>query len=285
MNIYKYRKVLCLWSALFCTLYSFSQDTISITESEKVKPTIWQNLKSDALNMYGGIKYAYTRPLHWEKDDFYTLGASVAGTAILFVTDQETSNFIRRQRDDIPQGVSDYGWAMGSPGYNYSITGSVYLLGLVTKQEKIRKTGVLLFSSAVAAGVLQTVTKNVIGRSRPDKERGQYHFTPFSKDAGAHSFPSGHAMLSFTTAYAIGKQFKNPWIKGGIYALGLVTPVSRVWQGAHWLSDVTVGVGLSILIVDSIDHYLKQKDIYKPDKKVSWNLRFGTNTIGVVGTF
>ncbi|MBY8963715.1 phosphatase PAP2 family protein [Flavobacterium sp. D11R37] len=287
MNRYILKTITAGATLLFSVFSAAAQDTIRVADSISNKTTIWQRLKQDAFYMGGGVIHVYTGPLRWKKDDLATIGGFAAGSAILFASDRETSSFMRRQKEDMPETLNDIGWSMGSPGYNYAITGSVYLFGVITDNEKFRKTGVLLFSSAVTSGVMQTAIKNIAGRSRPDKERGPFHFSPFSSNAGDHSFPSGHAMLSFTTAYAIGKQFKNPWVKAGIYTVGLITPASRVWNGAHWLSDVGVGMGLSVLVVESIDKYLKAKETYTPDdkKKVSWNLTFGNESIGVVGTF
>jgi len=97
-------------------------------------------------------------------------------------------------------------------------------------------------SSATATGFLQQVMKSVVGRARPVSGKSKDTFDPFRKERNYHSFPSGHAMMAFTNAYAIAKQFKNPWLKAGIYTVGLVPGISRVWDGQHWLSDIAVSV-------------------------------------------
>ena len=117
---------------------------------------------------------------------------------------------------------------------------------------------------------------------------GHDSFRFYSNEAGYHSFPSGHAILSFTTAHAIAKQFKNPFIKGGIYAVGMITPVSRLWAGAHWLTDVSLGIVLSVVIVDGIDNFLNKTERYTYDKNkvsIKWNLKLTPGQLGIVGTF
>jgi len=103
------------------------------------------------------------------------------------------------------------------------------------------------------------------------------------------SFPSGHTILSVTTAYAIAKQFDNPWVKTGIYAVGAISPLSRVLNGAHWLSDIGLSVALSIVTVNAIDSYLNLKKRYPNDhphkKGVTWNFNLGVGTMGLTGTF
>ena len=177
---------------------------------------------------------------------------------------------------------------LGSQQNNSMITDAVYLTGLFTKNEKLRRTGVLLISSVSAAGLLRQITKIAIGQARPTSGKSKDTFDPLSFDKEYHSFPSGHTILAFTNAYAIAKQFKSPWIKGGIYAIGLVPGVSRLWEGKHWFSDVALGVAISIFSVEAIDKYLDSRYNEKYNagaKKVSWYLNFDPGQVGVVMNF
>lgn len=250
---------------------------------------IWQLAKYDTKAAVGGVLHAYSRPVHWDKDDWATAGFVVGGTAMLYFLDDETSSYFRRQRDALPDGLRQFGDRFGSPQVAYGLTGSVYLFGLLTKNQKIRETGVLMISSATAAGILQTVLKTTVGRSRPQNGNDKFDFKPFSGMSGFRSLPSGHTILSFTAAYAIAKQFENPWVKAGIYAVGLISPVSRIWDGAHWLTDVVLSLAISIATVDSIDNFLNKKNNLYPDgthsTKISWNFKVGLGRVGIVGTF
>jgi len=244
--------------------------------------------KYDAVSIFGGMGYAYSRPLHWKGDQWMAFSGVLAGTGALYLFDEESSTYFVNQKKHIPKAILDYGFEVGSPQNNYLITGAVYLTGLFTKNEKLRRTGVLLVSSASATGLLQQLTKSAVGRARPVSEKSKGTFNPFSRDREFHSFPSGHTMLAFTNAYAIAKQFKNPWIKGGIYVVGLVPGVSRLWQGEHWLTDVALGVAISIFAVEAIDKYLDSRYDEKYNagvKKVSWNLNFAPGQVGVVMNF
>ena len=288
---------IALFFFLFCFSNVQSQDTIvakntPIIDSTKVdfafsefdsvpkKRTIWQNLKYDGLNILGGIKYSYVHPLDWKKKDYLTAGGVVLGTATLFLADKEANTYFTKQAKDVPQGIRDFGWYFGSPQNNYGITTGVYLFGLFTDNEKVRKTGVLMIASATSAGIIQSISKTIVGRARPDFGKGNHHFKPLANNSSYRSFPSGHTILSFTTAYSIGKQFKNPWIKSGIYAVGMVAPVSRLWEGKHWLTDVGLSMALSVAVVDGIDNYLKKekKYTYADKDKIKWNLHMGMST-------
>jgi hypothetical protein len=270
-------------------LFSFCTTAQQIETPKDSLPTTWELLKYDGVSAFGGLKTTYTQPLKWQKDDFITAGAIVAGTAVLYIFDEETTEWFRGQEDDIPGIVKDFGWYYGSPQNNYAINGAVYLYGLFTKNEKLRRTGVLMISAASAAGLIQTISKTALGRARPGTNEGKGSFKPFSNEGAYHSFPSGHTILSFTTAYALSKQFDNMFVKAGIWGVGLIAPVSRLWSGAHWFTDVALSLALSVVVVDTIDNYLNSDRNYKtkdPDKlNITWDFKVGLGRVGLVGSF
>ncbi|MGB3151183.1 MAG: phosphatase PAP2 family protein [Maribacter sp.] len=245
----------------------------------------WEMFTYDIGNVFKGVGYSYTRPLHWRGKEWATFGYVMGSTGVAYLVDTPTNKYFRGIRDDVPKIVRDYGFEYGSPTNNYMLTGAVYLTGLVTKSEKLRRTGVLLISSATSAGLLQQILKSAIGRARPLSGKNKDTYRPlWAGDRDFHSFPSGHAILAMTNAHAIAKQFKNVWVKTGIYTLGSIPAISRLWEGKHWLSDVVLGVAISIFTVESIDRYLDSKydQKYNDDsKKLSWNLNFGPGQLGL----
>ena len=253
---------------------------------QEKEANLWNDFTYDIGNIFGGVGYAYSRPFHWQGNDWANLGYLTGGTLLLATVDDEVNHWKNGFREDIPNLVIDYGNEYGSPENNYMLTGGVYLAGLFTKNEKLRRTGVLLISSATAGGFLQQVSKRIIGRARPKSGESSDTFDPFhlNRVYNYDSFPSGHAMLAFSNAYAIAKQFRSPWVKAGIYTVGLIPGFVRVVDDFHWFSDVAFSTVLSIFIVESIDRYLDSKYDEKYNnntKQVSWNLSFGPNTMGV----
>ncbi len=268
---------------VFLILFSFSCSAQS-TSKDSVE-TRWQMFTYDIGNVFKGIGYSYSRPLHWTGKDWSNFGYTMGATGIAYLVDTPTSDYFRGIKEDVPKVVRDYGFNYGSPENNYMITGAVYLTGLISKNEKLRRTGVLLISSASSAGLLQQVLKSAAGRARPLSGKNKDTYRPlWAGDREFHSFPSGHAILAMTNAHAIAKQFKNGWVKTGIYTLGSIPAISRLWEGKHWLSDVVLGVAISIFTVESIDRYLDSKYDQKYNdnaKKLSWNLNFGPGQVGL----
>ena len=256
------------------------------------KPTdsasIWKLAKYDATNTLQGVGYAFTRPLQWQKKDFQKLTTLAIGTFALSLADESANDFFNEQADNYPNIGENFGWYFGSPQNYFMINAGLYGFGLFTKNEKIRKTSVLIISSSITSGFIQTLSKTAFGRARPSSGFGHDAFDPGSSEANYHSFPSGHTVLAVTMAHAVAKQFDNVWLKIGIYSIGAIPPITRLLDGAHWLTDVAFSTALSIIVVDSIDKFLYKNDKYsshsKP-KKISWNLSFSSNQIGVVGVF
>lgn len=275
--------------------YSNENAEYSFAENQDKKNDIWGHLKYDVVTMAGGFGNAFTRPLSWEKKDYLRLGATVATVGAIYLADEDISRTFIRNRENVPNVFRKFGWYFGSPQINYGITGAVYVTGLVTNNEKLRRTGVLMITAASATGVIQQISKTVTGRARPGAGLGKHFFKPFGQDANFRSFPSGHTVLSVTTSYALSKQFKNPWIKGGILAVGSIVPISRVLDGAHWFSDVTLSAIMSIAIVEGIDKFMKKNGKYEEDRKynmeqhpvgkITWNINAGPLSLGVVGRF
>lgn len=277
---------ICSWLIVFLIGGSMLAQQPQLTKV-KDSTSIWQMIKYDGKAAWGGFSHALTRPLEWDAEQWTTAGIVVGGTVLLAIVDEDTSPYFREQEEDVPKIFRDIGLRGGSPQVAYGLTGSVYVVGLLTKNEKIRETGVLMITSASVAGLIQTITKAAAGRARPQTEVGAFTFKPFSGESGFRSFPSGHTVLSVTAAHSIAKQFKNPWVKTGIYLVGAIAPVSRLWNGAHWLSDVALSAAISIFTVDAIHNYLNENEYYGNRKKkgISWNVQAGLGRVGIVGSF
>ncbi len=248
--------------------------------------TIWQTFKYDMGSVGKGVGYAFSRPTQWKGKQWVDFAGIAAGTALLTFVDDEIDHWSDGFRSSIPNNVLHFGGKTANPEGNYSLSGAVYFTGLFIKNEKIRRTGVLMLASTITGGFLQQVTVRVLGRSRPLTGDSANSFDPLllKKVNNYDSFFSGHTVLSFGNAYAIAKQFKSPWIKAGIYTIGMIPGFTRIVISKHWFSDVALGTVMSILIVESIDKYLdaRYKQKYNNNtKKVNWDLSFAPGQIGV----
>ena len=252
--------------------------------------SVWSDFTYDMGSVLRGVGYAYTRPLQWKSDDFLKLGLVSSSTYGIYTIDTNINRAFQSHKNKVPSVLLDYGWYAGSTQNNYGFTGAVYLTGLFTKNEKLRRTGVLLISAATATGFLQQLTKSLVGRARPGAGLGKHYFRPFGGSSKYRSFPSGHSVLTFTSAHAIAKQFKSWWVKAPIYTVGLIPGLSRIYEEAHWASDVFLSWTLSYFIVEALDNYLDKRYDKKYNAKEKTNrgdlsFMFTGRTIGVSYTF
>lgn len=109
------------------------------------------------------------------------------------------------------------------------------VLGIKGKHHIADKTGLMLLSGVLVMGSVSIVKKAT------DKERPDH--------SDFVSFPSGHAAIAFAGAELINQEYGDvsPWYSIGAYTVASATAVLRVYNNAHWFSDVVAGAGIGIL--------------------------------------
>lgn len=242
----------------------------------------------DLTQSIKSVGYSFSRPFHWQKKDLTTLGVIAFSAVSISTIDDEVSALFIKNEPHVPNLFQEVGTRFGSPQVYFISNAALYGIGLFTKNEKLRRTSVLIISSSFTTGLIQSFSKTAIGRARPGGEYKSNTFKFWSNEPKFHSLPSGHTVLSITMAHAIAKQFNNTWSKVGVYTLGSIAPISRLFAGAHWLTDIGVATVLSIAVVDGVDKFLfktKAYDLTKKQKTISWNLTYSGNKIGFIGTF
>jgi membrane-associated phospholipid phosphatase len=117
------------------------------------------------------------------------------------------------------------------------IAGGFYLSGVLTRQSKLRDTGLLGAEALVDGLIVSQVLKVATGRQRPLEGDGGGHFFH-----GGDAYPSGHTLESFALASVIAHQYHNNKAVV-ILAYGLATMVgaSRFSARQHFASDIVAG--------------------------------------------
>ena len=91
--------------------------------------------------------------------------------------------------------------------------------------------------------------KVVVGRSRPNADKGSGDFHPFSSGA---SFPSGHTTQAFAVASVIAAHYDEPWVKVSAYGVASLVGFARMYHGQHFLSDVLGGAVIGTVVGHSV---------------------------------
>jgi len=118
-------------------------------------------------------------------------------------------------------------------------------------RKKTRKTGIFaLATMLICYAFNDLLLKVLVGRVRPYETISELTLLTFTP--GSSSFPSGHACSSFAASFILTKFLGK---KGALfYILAVLIAVSRVYVGAHYLSDVVAGsivgtIGASIIFM------------------------------------
>ena len=117
----------------------------------------------------------------------------------------------------------------------------------------------LIFCSVLSAGVIVKVLKCCIGRARPVffEALDMTGFFPPSLEWAFNSMPSGHTTVSFAGLVMIG--MLAPKYKPLTWTLAIIVGASRIFIGAHWMSDVILGAFIGMVIADIVKWFLMKK--------------------------
>jgi len=171
----------------------------------------------------------------------------------LIATDPQTMPHFRRTTAF--DGFNRVFTSTVSGGIIAAVPATFYAAGLIRKNSYDQGTALLAGEAVVDATVLMVVVKSITQRLRPTDvaPRGNYSDTFFqglkSPLGKGTSFPSGHALMSFSVATVFARRYRqHRWVPYVAYGLAGVLSFSRVTTGAHFPSDVFIGAALGYAI-------------------------------------
>jgi len=189
-------------------------------------------------------KAIWTSPFKVKIQDLNWLVPMAGLTAGLINADAEMSSRIN-PTNTFPKHastISNAGAALAVGG-----SGALYLLGKMRSDQHQQETGILAVEAAVNSVVVTEALKLVTQRARPTEGNGRGDFFASDKIYNS-SFPSLHAMTTWSAATVLAYEYPGKLTK--LFAYGLATTVSaaRVAGRDHFTSDVLVGSVAGFLI-------------------------------------
>jgi membrane-associated phospholipid phosphatase len=143
---------------------------------------------------------------------------------------------------------------MADPGA-IIIGASLYATGRVGRWRNVEDLGLHGFEAVIFSGATTGALKIVTGRARPNSRPG-VRSTDFSLGRGwtngnrDQSFPSGHTTVAFAAAAAVTSESRRWWPRATwlvapiMYGGATLVGLSRMYNNAHWASDVALGAGI-----------------------------------------
>ena len=161
------------------------------------------------------------------------------------------------------RGASDFWHAVSLAGKsNWMLAGSLLAAIFFTiRKQNLRRNAAWFILSAVAiSGIAVQILKTAIGRARPTQfdTLGAYDFQPFAFANDHASMPSGHATSAF--AFAVAVALVQPALRGPMALFAIIVSYSRLPEGMHYLSDITLGAALGSITTLLIANYLRTRN-------------------------
>jgi membrane-associated phospholipid phosphatase len=225
------------------------------TPEEVLRPAETKRLPSTgkkiATNLWSDQKELWTSPFHMRRADAKWWIIFGGATATLIATDQRTSRAL-------PNSVRQVGFSkqvsqIGAVYTTLPVAGALYFYGRQTDNPHAREAGVLGAQSLLDSFVLVSILKFGAGRERPNVNGGYGRFFKNQR-----SFPSGHAMMSWSFASLIAHEYKGGKVVPIVaYSLASTVSVARFTAQQHFASDIVAGGAMGWFIGKFVfEHHL-----------------------------
>jgi membrane-associated phospholipid phosphatase len=223
---------------LVCVLLAASaavaQEPSASCSEETTAPTK-HSTRDVAKDILLDQKAIWTSPFHMTRKNaglWLTFGAVTGG---LIAADTRTTRQLPNTGDQL--AFSRNASQVGALYTLVPVVGGLFLSGVLTKQPKLRETGLLGGEALVNALIVSEVFKVATGRQRPLEGNGGGHF-----GRGSDSFPSGHTIESFALASVVAHQYpNNKAVVFLSYGLATLVGASRFSARQHFASDIVAG--------------------------------------------
>jgi membrane-associated phospholipid phosphatase len=126
------------------------------------------------------------------------------------------------------------------------------------------RRGGTLVAGILAAGVTGEVLKVLLRRERPWAHEGEYVFRSFSErpfSSSGLAWPSSHAIIAFGAAAILSRLFPRARIV--FWGLAWGCALSRVADGAHFVSDVVTSAVVAWVIGDRVWHLTSHRALLR----------------------
>jgi membrane-associated phospholipid phosphatase len=206
------------------------------------------------------------KPALFETRDLYWAAGFAAATVVAAPLDRQLAHTLQQpsiQANRILSKGSVGARLLGSPGAEV-LGGLVYGAGRLSGHRGMAQVGLHTAEAVFIGDMFTGSIKMVAGRKRPYlSPNNPYDFRLFRgfKGDSVRSFPSGHTTSAFAAAAAAtaeaGYQWKGgkPFVGTALFGLAGIVGLSRMYNNAHWASDVAVGAAIGSFVGWKVTRY------------------------------
>jgi membrane-associated phospholipid phosphatase len=219
-------------SELRSGIISADPDNSQVHSSDSGTKKALKRFGQDQAEIYS----APFHPSHLKWDALF-----LAGAGVLIATDRHASGALQGNHLDLSHNISSVGIYGTS-----AASGALWLSSLATHNEHAREAGTLSAEAFVNALPVYAALQLITRRERPNEGSGNGRF--WRNNSLGSSFPSGHALFTWSMASVIAHEYPRPWVKWLAYGTATAVSLCRFTGREHFPSDVAVGSMLGYLI-------------------------------------
>ncbi len=195
---------------------------------------------------------------------------SAAGVATYAFGDEPLRDFMLSKRTRATEKISGYIEPLGRSQYMIYVSGSIYGAGLVARNPKLQRTGILVASSLLINDMVTGQLKDEFQRHRPNVTDENHYFD--GGEGGRHhaSFPSSHTSTAFTFATSVATVYKDSkWVPPLAYGTATLVGLSRIHDNKHWATDVLAGATVGFVTAKCTNFILTQVEKQLVKRKIN----------------
>jgi membrane-associated phospholipid phosphatase len=201
--------------------------------------------------------YVLNSPVRWDAHDWLIVSAATLGVGAVAFLDKPVQTQTQRNQNNATNNLASDIRCFGGT-CSFAALGLFYVGGALLHDEEAKAVTIDgAAASLVASGIITPVLKYAVGRSRPNRDEGNHHFTPFSNSAAG--FPSGEATQAFAVASVIAAHYDELWVKVSSYGIASLVGMARIYEDAHWTSDALAGALIGTAVGTAIVHFNEKR--------------------------
>ena len=161
-------------------------------------------------------------------------GAALSGGAVLAgaLLDKPVDKYVSKHAESrLARSWGNFGKNM--PLALVATSGVAVAMG----DDRMQNMGIISLQAVAASLGVSAVGKYVVGRARPDENRGPWERVGEGHSRANSSFPSGHSAMAFAAVTPFAQEYDAPWL----YGVAALSSAGRVAGRKHWVSDVVAG--------------------------------------------
>jgi len=181
------------------------------------------------------------------------------GIAISVIADPEVREWALQRQTRSLDHVAKVVNPLGTARLLVPAMAATYATALLTNRQPLAGETLRTAAGYVAADLVESILKPLVGRERPHVEGNSHRFHPFTAQGDWHSFPSAHVTHITAIARAISMQTSSTPLTVFCGTIVTLVGMDRVYEDQHWTSDVAASIAISSMVSGATIRWMERR--------------------------